>query len=147
MVTELLSEFSDLLLARVRHRSGILQNLRRANRIHNAASRQSRRYASRPRISNGSTPSAPRIVFASTPRRTITPTDKKSQVLVDNAMLLPNHISSLVRQSSPHRMPPGDGRLLHDILDYTLLTIGSTPHVALAIHAAHLSYRAGRLTS
>ena len=104
----------------------------------NAALRQPSLYASRPRTSNGSILPAPRIVFASTLRRTIASTSKKSQVLLDHAKLLPNHINSLLRKSSSHRMRPRDGRLLHNILDYTLLTIGSTPQVALANHAAHL---------
>ena len=43
-----------------------------------------------------------------------------------------------IRKLSPHRMRPKDGRLLHDIHDYTLLTYCSTPQVAHAIHAAHL---------
>ena len=113
----------------------------------NAALRQASLFASRPQISNGSTPPAPRIVFASIPRRTIAPTSRKSQVLLDHANLLPNHISSLLRKPSPHRMRPTDWRLQHDILVYTLLTIGSTPQVALAIHVAHLPQWAERLTS
>ena len=46
--------------------------------------------------------------------------------------------AAFLRKSSSHRMRPRDGRLLHNILDYTRLTIGSTPQVALANHAAHL---------
>ena len=60
--------------------------------------RQPSLYASRPRTSNGSTPPAPRIVFASTPRRTIAPTSRNSQVLLDHAILLPNHVSSVYSQ-------------------------------------------------
>ena len=100
----------------------------------NAALRQPSLYASRPRTSNGSTPPAPRIVFASTPRRTIAPTSRNSQVLLNHAILLLNHISSVYSQV----VTAPDERLLHDILDYTLLTIGSTLQAALAIHSAHL---------
>ena len=64
----------------------------------NAALRQASLFANRPQISNGSTPPAPRIVFASTPRRTIVPTSRKSPDLLDHAILCPNHISSLHSQ-------------------------------------------------